>query len=142
MADFATVSDVIALYRPLEPEEEARAAELLPVISARLRQYAWNVNRDLDKMIAADESGQLAVVARSVTIDVLARTLQTPTSGPPMTQMSESALGYTVSGTYTNPGGGIFIKNAELKALGLLRQRYGMVDHFFPAQEEQTEWVR
>lgn len=135
MADYATVSDVIALYRPLEPEEEVRAAELLPVISARLRQYAWNVNRDLDEMIAADESGQLAIVARSVTVDVLARTLQTPTSGPPMTQMSESALGYTVSGTYHNPGGGIFIKNAELKALGLTRQRYGMVDHFFTQEE-------
>lgn len=135
MADYATVSDVIALYRPLEPEEEVRAAELLPVISARLRQYAWNVNRDLDEMIAADESGQLAIVARSVTVDVLARTLQTPTSGPPMSQISESALGYTVSGTYQNPGGGIFIKNAELKALGLTRQRYGMVDHFFTQEE-------
>ena len=130
MADYATISDVIALYRPLEPDEVPRAEELLPVISARLRQYAWNVSRDLDKMIAADESGMLAIVARSVTVDVLARTLQTPTTGVPMTQMSESALGYTVSGTYSNPGGGIFIKNAELKALGLLRQRYGMVDHF------------
>ena len=92
-------------------------------------------------MIAADESGMLAIVARSVTVDVLARTLQTPTTGVPMTQMSESALGYTVSGTYSNPGGGIFIKNAELKALGLLRQRYGMVDHF-STQEETKEWVR
>lgn len=136
MADFATIDDVIALYRPLESDEITRAEELLPVISARLRQYAINTGRDLDKMIAEDLSGRLSVVARSVTVDVLARTLQTPTSGPPMSQVSESALGYTVSGTYTNPGGGIFIKNSELKALGLLRQRYGMVDHFFPAQEE------
>ena len=29
----------------------------------------------------------------------------------PMTQMSESALGYSVSGTYLVPGGGLFIKN-------------------------------
>ena len=141
MADYATIDDVIAMYRPLEADEIDRAEELLPVISARLRQYARNANRDLDAMIAADESGQLAIVARSVTVDVLARTLQTPTSGVPMTQMSESALGYTVSGTYQNPGGGIFVKNSELKALGLLRQRYGMVDHF-STQEETKEWVR
>ncbi len=141
MADYATIEDVIAMYRALEPDENTRAAELLPVISARLRQCAWNVHRDLDKMIAADVSGQLAIVARSVTVDVLARTLQTPTSGVPMTQMSESALGYSVSGTYANPGGGIFIKNSELKALGLTRQRYGLVDHF-STQEEATEWVR
>lgn len=136
MADYATIDDVIALYRPLEPEERNRAEELLPVISARLRQLARNVRRDLDAMIEADDSGMLAIVARSVTIDVLARMLQTPTTGVPMTQMSESALGYTVSGTYQNPGGGIFIKNSELKALGLMRQRYGMVDHFSPTQED------
>lgn len=133
MADFATIADVIALYRPLEPDERDRAEELLPIISARLRQYARNVSRDLDEMIEKDQSGVLAIVARSVTIDVLARTLQTPTTGAPMSQMSESALGYSVSGTYLVPGGGIFIKNSELRALGLLRQRYGMVDHYFPA---------
>ena len=88
MADYATIADVIALYRPLEPDERTRAEELLPVISARLRQYAVNSGRDLDEMIAADLTGRLAIVARSVTVDVLARTLQTPTSGPPMTQMS------------------------------------------------------
>lgn len=136
MADYATVNDVIALYRALDADEVERTEALLPVISARLRQYARNVGRDLDAMIAKDTSGYLAVVARSVTVDVVARTLQTPTSGAPMTQMSESALGYAVSGTYMNPGGGIFIKNSELKALGLTRQRYGMVDHFSEPQEE------
>ena len=136
MADYATVNDVIALYRALSADEIERTEALLPVISARLRQYARNVGRDLDAMIATDTTGYLAVVARSVTVDVVARTLQTPTSGAPMSQMSESALGYSVSGTYLNPGGGIFIKNSELKALGLTRQRYGMVDHFSGPQEE------
>lgn len=136
MADYATVNDVIALYRALSADEIERTEALLPVISARLRQYARNVGRDLDAMIATDTTGYLAVVARSVTVDVVARTLQTPTSGAPMSQMSESALGYSVSGTYLNPGGGIFIKNSELKALGLTRQRYGMVDHFSEPQEE------
>ena len=51
----------------------------------------------------------------------------TPTDKEPMTQMSESALGYSVSGTYLVPGGGLFIKQSELSRLGLKRQRFGTV---------------
>ena len=43
-----------------------------------------------------------------------------------MTQVSESALGYSFSGSYLVPGGGLFIKDTELKRLGLKKkQRYG-----------------
>lgn len=126
MADYATIDDVITLYRPLTPEETAKATALIPVVCARLRQYARNVGRDLDAMISANED--LAIVAKSVTVDVVARTLQTPTSGAPMSQFSEAGLGYSASGTYLVPGGGIFIKNAELKQLGLTRPKYGTFD--------------
>lgn len=44
-----------------------------------------------------------------------------------MSQMSESALGYSVSGTFLNPGGGLFIKDSELAALGLRRQKIGVI---------------
>lgn len=128
MTDFATINDVIELYRALTADETTKAEALLPVVSARLRQCAANVGRDLDKMIRADASGNLAIVAKSVTVDVVARNLQTPTSGAPMSQFSEAAMGYSVSGTFLVPGGGIFIKNSELKALGLTRQRYGTFD--------------
>ena len=47
-----------------------------------------------------------------------------------MTQYSQSALGYSVSGTYLVPGGGIFIKNTELKILGLKNQRYGVIEFY------------
>lgn len=130
MADFATVNDVIMLYRELTPDEAAKAEALLPIVSARLRQCAANVGRDLDQMIGQDTTGSLAIVAKSVTVDVVARNLQTPTSGAPMSQFSESAMGYSVSGTYLVPGGGIFIKNSELKALSLTRARYGVIDFF------------
>ena len=50
----------------------------------------------------------------------------TSTDGEPLSQMSESALGYTVSGTYLVPGGGLFIKKSELARLGLRRQRIGV----------------
>ena len=56
---------------------------------------------------------------------MVARTLMTSTDNEPVTQESQSALGYTWSGTYLVPGGGLFIKNSELARLGLKRQRYG-----------------
>ena len=69
-----------------------------------------------------------ASVVKSVTVDVVARTLMTSTDQEPMTQMAESALGYSFSGSYLVPGGGLFIKDSELKRLGLKKQRYGVID--------------
>lgn len=123
---YATVEDVEKLWRQLKDDEKARCEELLGVISASLRSEAKKVNKDLDKMITEDED--LKEVARSVTVDVVARTLLTSTDSEPMTQFSESALGYSVSGTYLVPGGGLFIKKSELSRLGLRKQRYGAID--------------
>ena len=52
----------------------------------------------------------------------------TSTNSEPMTQVTESALGYSVTGTYLTPGGGLFIKKSELARLGLRRQKYGVMD--------------
>ena len=130
MTAFATVQDVITLWRPLTPEETDRAEALLEVVSARLRQESYNRNKDLDQMIEADTSGVLVETAKSVTVDIVARSLATPTTGDlaPLSQYSQSALGYTFSGTFLSGGGGIFIKKAELEALGILRPKYGVID--------------
>ena len=125
MADYATIDDIIALWRPLTPQEQERAAALLPVVSDSLRQAARNVGRDLDAMLKDGEV--LENVLKSVTVDVTARAIMTPTDDAPMTQMSQSALGYSVSGTYLVPGGGLFIKKSELARLGLRRQRIGVI---------------
>lgn len=125
---YATLDDVIRLWRELKPEEAARADSLLPIVSDSLRVEAKKTGRDLDKMIESDPS--LASVAMSVTVDVVARTLMTSTDSEPMSQMSQSALGYSVSGTYLVPGGGLFIKKSELARLGLRRQRYGVMEFY------------
>lgn len=125
MSDFATLDDVKMLWRSLNTDEEARASALLPVISASLRMEADKVGRDLDTMIA--EKPALKEVAKSVTVDVVARTLMTSTDTEPVTQFSESAMGYSVSGTYLVPGGGLFIKKSELARLGLRRQKMGVI---------------
>lgn len=128
MTPFATVEDVANLWRQMDITEQNRANALLPIISNRLRQEADNVGKDIDKMI--EESEVYADVVKSVTVDIVARTLMTSTNQEPMTQMSESALGYSVSGTFLTPGGGLFIKRDELKALGLRKQRYGVVEFY------------
>lgn len=128
MTPFATIEDLTNLWRPLNPEEQIRAEELLKVVSNRLRQEADRVGKDIDKMIEKSESYK--DVVKSVTVDIVARTLMTSTDQEPMTQFSQSALGYSVQGSFLNPGGGIFIKRDELRALGLRRQRYGVIDFY------------
>lgn len=128
MTPFATIENVETMWRKLKQDEADRATALLDVISNALRLEARKVGKDLDKMVASDEV--YASVACSVTVDVIARTLMTSTNQEPMTQMTQSALGYSYSGSYLVPGGGMFIKNSELSRLGLKRQRYGVIDFY------------
>lgn len=128
MNAFATVSDLATLWRPLTSDEQTRAEAILPLISDALRQAATDIGKNLDEMIA--ESATLGSVAKLVTVDVASRVLRQSTDGDAMTQESQSALGYSWSGTYAVPGGGIAnaIMYSDLKRLGLMRQRYGSID--------------
>ena len=123
MDNFATIEDIRKLWRALTPEEEERASALLQKVSSILRSEADKVGKDLDLMI--QQKPYLADVATSVTVDVVARALATPTNQEPVSQFTESAMGYSYSGTYLVPGGGVFIKKAELARLGLKRQKMG-----------------
>ena len=128
MADFATIQDITSLFRALTSAESTRATALLPVVSDNLREEAKKVGKNLDLMI--EESPSYANVVKSVTVDIVARTLMTSTNQEPMTQMSESALGYSWQGSFLVPGGGLFIKKSELARLGLRKQRYGVIDFY------------
>lgn len=125
---FASVEDMRVLYRTLTPEEAERAAALLPVVSDILREEGYRAGVDLEAMALARPSYRTTL--KSVTVDVTARALQTPTEGIPMQQTSQSALGYTLSGTYLVPGGGVFVKKSELARLGLRRQRIGVIEPY------------
>lgn len=123
---YATIDDITDLFRDLTAEEAGRATALIPIVCDSIKQEARKVGKDIDKML---EAGTLLEnVLKSVVVDVVARTLMTSTNTEPMTQMSQSALGYSVSGTYLVPGGGLFIKKSELARLGLRRQRYGVME--------------
>ena len=120
---YATISDLTILWRTMTAAEQTRATELLDTVSARLRVEANKVGKDLDASVEADVD--LASVAKSVTCDIVARTMMTATDQEPMTQFSESAGGYSVSGTFLVPGGGLFVKKSELASLGIRRQQFG-----------------
>lgn len=125
---FATISDLQILWRPIKSDEIDRALELLEVVSDSLRIEADKVSKNLDEMIA--DKPALATVAKSVTVDIVARTLMTSTDQEPMTQMTQSALGYSFQGSFLVPGGGLFIKKSELARLGLRKQRYGVIEPY------------
>lgn len=124
---FATVEDIQTLWRPLTADEQTRAAALLPLVSDALRNEATKVGKDLDVMVA--DSTTYESVVKLVTVDVVARVLRQTTTGDAMTQESQAAGGYSWSGTYAVPGGGIAnaILYSDLKRLGLLNQQIGSI---------------
>lgn len=123
---YTTIDDVISLWRALTPDECSRTAAMIPAIEDQLRQYAFNRGKDLDQMVA--DGKILPNVLKSIVVAVVGRTLMQSTSGEAMTQMSQSAGGYSVSGTYLNAGGGIYIKRSEYALLGLRGQRFTTID--------------
>lgn len=137
MSAFATLSDVQTLTGMTYSEaEQGRINALLPMVSDALCWEAERVGQNLQQMIY--ENDALASVAKMVTVDIVVRVLRQSQEGEPMSQESQSALGYTWSGTYAVPGGGISgaIMRNDLKRLGIKRQRYGVID-LWPA--ESTE---
>lgn len=127
MSAFATLQDVIDLSgQAYTAEQQTRIESLLPLVSDALRYEAEKVGRDMDAMVAASTS--YASVAKLVTVDIVIRVMRQEFSGDPMSQESQSGLGYSWSGTYAVAGGGIAaaILRNDLKRLGLRRQRYGL----------------
>ena len=123
-----STSDIERLWRPLSSEEKARAAELIPIVESMLSFEAEKVGKSFENMACHTKYRNVAI---SVVVDVIARTLMTSTDQEPMTQMTQSAGGYSVSGTFLVPGGGIHIKKSELARLGFVRkQKVGVIDFY------------
>ena len=127
MSAFAVTDDIVIMWRALTEAERARAEVLLEVSSDTLRQIAKDRGYDLDQMI---EDGKVyATVVKDVVIAAVTRVLRSSTTSEPMTQFSQSALGYSISGTYINPQGGIFFFDNELQRIGLnKKQRLGRIE--------------
>lgn len=100
---------------------------MLPLISDTLRSIGYKVNKDLDAITLTDAT--YGSVLKLVTVDIVVRALRQSTEGEAMSQESQSAMGYSWSGTYAVPGGGIAnaIMNNDLKRLGLTQQQIGSI---------------
>lgn len=122
-----SIDDLIKLFRPLQADEVEKANSLIETVISDLKVKAKKVYMDLDEL---SKDNDYHNVLKSVVCDIVGRALMTSTDQEPMVQSSESALGYSWSGTFLVPGGGLFIKNDELKRLGLLKQRYGVIDFY------------
>lgn len=136
MSDFATLQDVITLSgATYTTAEQERISALLPNISDLIRNEGNKCGINVDEAVAADSS--YASVVKLVTVDVVVRVMRQSSTGEPMSQESQSALGYSWSGTYAVPGGGIAMSlmNNERKMLGFKRQSIRSVK-LWPSSKE------
>ena len=125
---YATLNDVITYFRPLQTSEVEKVQIMLNDLSEVLRVKAHEYGKDIDQMIAMEPG--YATTVKIVLCGIIGRVLRQDVDGEPMSQYSQSALGYSVSGSPVMAGGGAasaILKN-DLKALGFKRQRYGGIE--------------
>ena len=126
---YAKVEDVSTLWRPLTASETEQAKALLPLISDAIRaEYNTCIGDDYDSYI--EQHPYMLSVVKLVTVDVCSRVLRSEKQGDPMSQESQGANGYTWSGTYAIPGGGIMnaFMERDWKRLHVHRQRIGRIE--------------
>lgn len=127
MNAFATVEELQKIFRNLSNEEQDRAEQLLIDVSNNLRYEARRYGYDLDAMIDNDGNTDevFRTVCKDVTCDIVARILRQDTTSESMTQFSQSAMGYSISGSPAVVGGGVAnaILRNDLKRLGIKTQR-------------------
>ena len=134
---FATLTDVMTISgATYTAEQQTRITALLPLVSDLIRSEGVSVGKDIDEAISTDDA--YASVVKMVTCDVVARIMRQSTSGEPVSQESQSALGYSWSGTYAVPGGGaaMSLMNNERKMLGLKLQKYGAMEIWDRSDQE------
>lgn len=124
---YLSIDELMTLWRPLKQDEMERARALIDKVEANLKVEAKRANKNIDELVKDKDYLDLY---KSIVCDIVARNLMTSTDQEPMIQSAESALGYSFSGTYLVPGGGLFIKKDELKRLGLRTQKYGVIDFY------------
>ena len=127
LAELMTISG--AVYTA---SEQTRAEALLPLVSDLIRNEGTAAGVDVDAMVESDPAYESVV--KLVCADVVARAMRQSTTGDPMSQESQSGLGYSWSGSYAIPGGGVAMSlmRNERKMLGFKRQKYGVIELWEP----------
>lgn len=122
-----SVNDLIARWRPLSNDEIEKAETFISDVENALHVYAYDRGYDLDAML--EDPAERMGIYTAIVCDIVKREMTTYSDeSPALSQSSMSVNGYNVQGTYLTPGGGLFIKNSELKQLGLKRQKARKVE--------------
>ena len=137
-AVYATIEDVQTLGRALSAEEQQKVPQLLEIASALLRTEAKKRGYDLDAMIVDDSDKGL--IAKILTVNGVVRSLNAASdTSAAAVQGSQSALGYSVSYTYLNAGQDIYFLKNELKELGIMRQKCGVLEVYDYGDPRNTD---
>lgn len=126
--DYASTTDIIESGRTMTADELNVAANKIPEACAMIRLRAKSLGKDFDALVEADSD--LALVAKSVVVSCITRYLNDSKTDPAMTQFSQAAGGYSISGTYAASGQRVSIWDSEWKLLGLKGQHYGSLEVF------------
>lgn len=125
---YAELRDVIALGYTLSEQQAGAVEALLSAASAKLRVIARKYGKNLDEMCADEDFGE---AVKSAVVQSAMRALSGITdTSPAVSQVSQSALGYSATMTYLNAGQSVYFMRNELKDLGILRQSYGALEVF------------
>lgn len=124
-ASYATIADVELYWRTLTEGEKTTATQMIADTSAKIRLRASARGKNFDEMLLANPD--LAEVAKTVTVKCVINAMKV-VEAVPATQFAESAGGYSISGTYYAPGGGLAISKKDWAELGLGSQTYGGLD--------------
>lgn len=129
---YATSDDYIRFYGAVTADQLAKLNGtndngLLAVVSNVLKLNAESRGIDLDAKVTDPD---YALIVSKVVCDVCKRELDTAENEYDVnaTQATETALGYSQSITFSNAGGGIYLKQNDLKQLGWLRQKVMLFD--------------
>lgn len=125
---YASIEDYEKVYNIiLNNEQQKRLLVLIELASSLLREEANKRKINLSTVI--NSSDDKANVAKMVVLACVHRVMsKDDEQDMPLKQFSQSALGYTFSGTYVNPGDDLYYLKNELKRMGIIKQRYGAME--------------
>ena len=137
-AAFVTLAELEALTGVRYTDDDlTRVETMLPLVSDLIRVEGRKCGIDVDEKIGTDSAYESVV--KMITCDVVSRAMRQSKTGDPLSQESQSGLGYSWSGTYAIPSGGVAMSlmNNERKMLGFKRQKYGVMEIWDGSQDEQ-----
>lgn len=124
--NYLTLDELVAFWRAMTDSEEEKAQKLIEACSAEIRMKAQKRGKNFDEMYTADDD--LKLVTKSIISKVVAETMNKDVNQAPFSQFTESAGGYSLTGTYYSASMGTFFTKNDWKRLGLGSQLFGGLD--------------